>query len=334
VLVGNGLVLVQGHERTGIWDLRGQPLGVARSASDNQWLDVSAGRLLGEDVEGGLSVYMLQAAAATEPGAQPLSVGGREGSLVFGAPSTYAVIEIMAGPCVCVFITANESPFAGPREYVVEAIRISDYANRRNGMLYGVEPLGGMRRTEGGKLRAAAARTGPVLATPEGVLWCDWQLNDLAFQRIAGTPVALSVDPWDRAHLVAKTESGLTHRIVGRDGVVGSGLTLDWRAEHGATPAIIDPQGYAYLTPPGRVLAIGPNGDALWHQVRDGKAPATMTANGALLLLDEWLYAVSSTGERWQLWYPHEPIVTSVVLCGGLLYACSNETLFVLGPQP
>jgi hypothetical protein len=82
------------------------------------------------------------------------------------------------------------------------------------------------------------------------------------------------------------------------------------------------------------VLAIGPNGDVLWHQFREGKAPATVTADGVLLLPDSSLSAVTRDGKRWPLWYPPSPLVTSPVLCGGLLHACTNDTLFVLRPQP
>lgn len=320
LLVGRDWIVVNGREARGIWDLRGRAVGQLRRGQGTSYLDSTGSRLIADDPEGGLSTFLL-------PGGQ------RDAAIVLSAPEGHTTKEVLEGPGVLVFVTAHESPFGAPPDVVLETVRVRDYAAKgQHGILYGLEPLAGILRQGDGRARAAAARTGPVVATRDGILWCDWQLRKLAEHRMPATPVALSVDDQDRACLVSSDEGVTRLQIVPPGGPTAVEVELPWSSDRASVPPIVGSDGHLFLTPDGAVMALSPTGDELWRQDRGSAAPGLLTSNGLLLLADEELYALTRDGARRPLWRPPAPLATAAVLAGGLLYVATAEALFELGP--
>jgi hypothetical protein len=324
VLVGPDLIVVNGESARGIWDRNGARVGGAsRAGGSSSYLDVKGGRLIGEDPDGGLSVFAL-------PG------GKREAAISLSAPEDHTTKEVLEGPGgVVVLVTAHESPFGPSPDVVVEAIRIRDYNDTgKHKILYGFDPVGGIVREEDGYGRAAAARGGPVIATRGGILWCDWRLGSLAAYARSATPAALSVDDQDRACMICEDEDGRVRLlVVPPGGPAALEIELPASFDRMSVPPILGADGSMYLTPRGSVLALAPTGDELWRQERASAAPGLLTSNGLLLLADDQLYAVTRDGRRLPLWKPPAPIQTAAVLAGGLLHVATAETLFVLAPS-
>jgi hypothetical protein len=319
--VAPGLIVVNGREMRGIWDYRGQRVGENRRGRGGSWLDFGRGRLLAEDPEGGLSTYTLPD-------------GRRDAAVMLAFPEGQVTKEILEGPDGLVLVSAKESPFGAAPEVLVEAVRVRDYADKsKQGTLRGIDPLAGIIRDKDGRARTAAARTGPVLATEDGILWCDWRLAPLYEQPVVGTPLALSVDSRGFACLLSDVEGTVWFRIVPPGGPVVAEVELNWSSDVVQTPPLVAADGQIFLTSPDVVMAFSPEGPLLWKQSRNSAAPATITSNGILLLADgDLLYAVSGEGRRRSIWHPPAPLATAAVLAGGKLHAATAESLFVLAP--
>ena len=156
LLVGHGRVVVNGANQRGVWTADGRALGVVPQTGDAAFIDLAGDRLL-VDATGGLAAYTLDAK--------------REAAifLSFSDPGTSK--EILQGPDVLAFLSIDAPPHSSPRAEVL-SLRVRDYARIKNGVLYGLEPLAGITRSDDADVRAAAGRTGPVVATSAGVLWC------------------------------------------------------------------------------------------------------------------------------------------------------------------
>ncbi len=185
-------------------------------------------------------------------------------------------------------------------------------------------------------MRAAAGRIGPVIATSAGVVWFDWQLRTLHESLVDGAPRSVSVDQNDRAVVVAADDYLQAHlRIIPPGQTPAVDLLLPSADFLSAGPPIIAPDGRIFLTPPGAILAISPDGKILWQQSRAGNARATVSANGLLLVAADTMDAVTPQGRHLGLWRPPGPITVGPVLVGDRIYATSVDTLYALrAPHP
>ena len=313
LLVGAERVLVSGADSQGIWTTAGHAVATFARSPGASFLDAVGKHLLLDDV-GGLATYSLD--------------GQREGSILVSSANAGTSREVLQGPGAFAFVTA-ESPPHGDQTASVQVLRIVDYARVKNHILYGLEPVAGITRDES-SVRAAAASAGPVLATKEGVVWCDWRLRALHELKRATNPLALSVDDQGRALLIADDGERRLHIIA--PGGPSTDVVLPDAMFASFVPPVVAPSGQIYLTPPGGVRSVSRDGAILWQQTRASDAPGGVAMNGLLLLADDQLYALTPDGRRLPLWRPPAPIVTAAVLAGGLIYVATAETLYALAP--
>jgi hypothetical protein len=320
VMVGLGRVLVNGAQSHGLWAIAtGQPVGAVPRGVGAAFNDVEGARLL-VGTSGGVHVYDLD--------------GGRQSTMSLSAPDQGITREILQGPGALVLVTTHSPPH-GRERAVVETVRVRDYAETKNETLYGVEPLGGITRDDDASLVAAAGQAGPVLAMAGRLDWRDWQLHPQALAELAAHPLAISVDERDHAHLLLD-DAGVTHLQVFARGQ-GPLFDLTLPPEDGpfTGPPLVGPSGQITLVSPHTILAVSPAGAILWRQRRTSAAPsvpATLSANGLILIGGDTLDAVMDDGRHITLARPQAPIVTPPVLANGWLFAASAEELFALKP--
>ena len=283
---------------------------------DAAFIDLAGDRLL-VDATGGLAAYTLDAK--------------REAAifLSFSDPGTSK--EILQGPDVLAFLSIDAPPHSSPRAEVL-SLRVRDYARIKNGVLYGLEPLAGITRSDDADVRAAAGRTGPVVATSAGVLWCDWQLRPLHETLVSGIPLAISVDDQERAYVLVSAGFETRLRIIPPGGQPIVDLALPSNAYNASGPPIIASTGQVYLTPPHALLAISPDGKILWEQTRSSTARGSVSANGLVLIAADTLDAVTAEGRHRTLWQAPAPIVAGPVLADDRIYLASADTLYALRP--
>ncbi len=316
LLVGHDRIVVNGANQRGVWTADGRALGFVPQTGDAAFLDLTGDRLL-VDASGGLATYTLDAK--------------REAALFLSFSDPGTSKEILQGPGVFAFLSIDAPPHSTPRAELL-SLRIRDYGRIKNGVLYGLEPLAGITRSDDGDVRAAAGRTGPVVATSAGVLWCDWQLRPLHETLISGMPSAISVADQERAHVIVTVGFETRLRIIPPGGQPIVDLALPSNAYNNSGPPIIAPSGQVYLTPPHALLAISPDGKILWEQTRPSTARASVSANGLVLIADETLDAVTADGRHRTLWRPPAPIVAGPVLTDDRLYVASADKLYALRP--
>jgi hypothetical protein len=316
LLVGHGRVVVNGASRRGIWTDDGRALGLIPRTQGTAFLDLAGDRLLVDDT-GGLATYTLDAK--------------REASifLSFSDPGTSK--EILQGPGVLAFVSIDAPPHGSPRAEVL-SFRVRDYARIKNGVLYGLAPLAGITRGDDNAVRAAAGHAGPVVATKSGVLWCDWQLQPLHETLVSGTPVAISVDDQERAHVIVSEDFQTRLRIIPPGGPPIVDLALPSDAYRYSGPPIIASSGQVYLTPPHALLAISPDGKILWEQARASTARGSVSANGLVLVAADTLDAVTVEGRHLTLWQPPARVIAGPVLTDERIYVASVDKLYALGP--
>jgi hypothetical protein len=321
LLVGAGRILVSGAER-GLWDMDGRPCGeMQRQGRLGTLLDPRGQRLLTHDDGDGLGVFTLD--------------GRRESTLRASAPSEGVTREILQGPGVLVFVSSVGMPHGGGSAFV-EALRVRDYGNVKNGVLYGIEPLGGLTRETDEQVEAAAAKDGPVLVTPDGVDWRDWQLQPLRQVEISLSPRAVSVDDRGTVFVISGSGALAELHVFSPE---GAHFQLPLSAETGPfiTPPLVAPSGQIYLVSPGAILALAPDGRILWKLPRANPAPSAtaplpvaLSGNGLLLVGGETLDAVTDEGRTLNLWWPPSPILTPPVLVNEHIYVATSEELFSL----
>jgi hypothetical protein len=295
LLVGRDRVVVNGADQRGVWTEDGRAVGVVPQTGGTALLDLTGDRLL-FDSNGGVATYTLDAK--------------REASVFLSFSDPGTTKEILRGPGVFAFLSVEAPPHSSPHAEVL-ALRVRDYTKIKNGILYGLEPLAGITRSEDRDVHAAAGRTGPVIATDAGVLWCDWQLRPLHESLMSGAPDALSVDDQERA-VVIVTESFQTRlRIIRPGGQPIVDLALPASEYRYSGPPIISSTGQIYLTPPRALLAISPDGKILWEQTRPSTARGSVSANGLVLVAGETLDAVTAEGRHLTLWRPPAPIAST-----------------------
>ena len=321
ILVGGGAVVVGGKTSRGFWTWDGKPRGFVRRALGGAFIDVDGRRMLADDSESGLSTYLLPD-------------GRRDARIMLALPSHHVTRTVLQGPGLLAVLSVADTPF-GPRpNAVVEVVRVRDWGEKGTlNIHYGLDPLAGIIREVDGKVRAAAAASGPVLATPGGIRWCDWRLQTLAEVALDVTPRALSVDEGGRAHLLCD-RAGDAHLLIalagGRSPV---DVPLPWPVDATFVPPLVGLGGTIFLTPPGQVWALEPDGRLRWSQARAAGTPAgSVAANGLLLASDDLLYAITAAGDRHPLWQPPAPLVTPPVLAGGRIHVASADKLYVLEP--
>lgn len=321
VLLGSGRIVVIGANACGIWTIDGRPAGGFARGLGATVVDVDGGRLLVGDA-GGVAVHALD--------------GRREAMMNAAGPSEGIARTIMQGPGAgtLVLVTTHEPPHGAARA-VVETVRVRDYGDVKNRQLYGIEPLAGIRRDEDATVVAAAGRDGPVLATPNGVDWRDWQLRPRGELDQEANPIALSVDERGRTHLLYD-DGGWTHlQILSSECASIVDLTLS--PDDGAVqrPPLVAASGQITLLCAHAVVAISPDGQTLWRRpCAPAAAPpvATVCANGLLLVGGDTLDAVTSDGEAIPLAHLPAPVATPPVLANDHIYAATNDTLYALRP--
>ncbi len=316
LLVGHGRVVVNGADQRGVWTEDGRALGSIPDTGGTALLDLDGGRLLA-GASGGVATYT--------PDAK------REASLFLSFSEPSSTREILQGPGVLAFLSVERQPHGSPRAEVL-AMRVRDYGKIKNDILYGVEPLAGITRSEDDSVVAAAGRTGPIIATDAGVLWCDWQLRPLHESLGSGTPWTISVDDQERAHVIVNDNFQTRLRIIPPGGKPIVDLALPSSEYNYSGPPIIAAAGQVYLTPPGSLLAISPDGKILWQQTRASDARGSVSANGLLLVATDTVDAVTAEGRHLILWHPPARIVAGPVLAGDRIYVASAEKLYALRP--
>jgi hypothetical protein len=275
-------------------------------------------RLLAPDVEGGLYTHLLPD-------------GRRDGRILLTPSDAFTTCQILPGPGVLVIVSARDMPFGPPSAVVVESVRVRDWGDvSQHGVLYGLEPLGGIIYEGEGGVAAAAGRAGPVIAVRGGIQWCDWLLRPVADYVHEGRPLSLSVGAGGRAHLVVRREGRTRFLIVPPDGPPVCDLELPWTPSANLAPPVIAETRQILVTGPDRLLSLDPRGAVLWEQERVGSAPATVSSDDAFLVPGRELLAIAPDGRRTPLWESPEPLVTAPVLAGGNLYVASDRRLFVL----
>ena len=322
LLLGEGVILVSGERARRAFTSEGQPLGTLGRAQGACFFDLEGGRLVTHDPEGGLFTYLLPTLR-------------RDGCILLAYPTPHITRTILQGPGVLAFLSVVDTPF-GPRpNAVVEVVRVRDWNETgKRKIHYGLEPMAGMIRERDGKVRAAAANAGPVLATPDGIRWCDWQLRTLSEAPLRMNPRALSVDAGGRAHLLCDMNGEAHLLMVSPDSAAVVDVRLPWEVDATFVPPQIGLDGTIFLTPPGLVLILAPDGCIRYWARRGSQAPpGTVTANGMLLVSDRELFALTPEGERHVLWRPPQPLVTPPVLAGGRITVASNTTLYALEMQ-
>jgi hypothetical protein len=324
ILVGDDVVIVNGASWRGLWTAAGRPAGGHRRGLGGCFLDVASGRLLGDHDQGGLHAYDVR------------SGGRRDGRIMLALPSDHTTRRILEGPGLLAILSVKEIRLGGRPNAVLEVVRAHDLSHKDGfGILDHIEPLAGIIREEDGKVQAAAATRGPVLATPEGIMWCDWLLGSVAEHRWMdySYPRALSADESGRAYLLCDRD-GDAHLVVAtpEDGTI-TDMPLPWPVEASVTPPLVGATGDMFVTAPGHLLAFDINGLSRWAQQRAaGSPPGTITANSLVLASDDQLYAISAAGERHPLWQPPAPLVSPPVLARGRIHVASADTLYVLEP--
>lgn len=321
LVVGDDCIVVNGRAARRLFSPDGQSRGQVRRGSGTCLIDTARGRLLADAPGGGLCTYLV-------PG------GAHEARIALAAPGDLVTVGLIEGPGVLVLVSAHESPIGPPRTAIVQTVRVRDYTASKDGIHYGIEPLAGIVRDADGDVRAAAAAAGPVLATSDGVLFCDWQLRPLSEQRFRAQPVALSVDREGRACLLSRHGNAARLHIVPPSGPVLTDIALPWRLPARCAPPLVAADGRVFVVAPDGVVALDPGGAIEWTDARGALAPATVTTNGLLLLCDDRLVAMGRNGQREPLWQPPAQVTTATVLAGGRLHLATAEALFVLEPVP
>ncbi len=255
----------------------------------------------------------------------------------------------------------------------VRSLAIFDFSERDSlGFLNQVAEIGRMARSfDSCHPQVAATDAGPVFATGGGVLWTDWYLNARYEHLEDMVPLAMSVDENGTAYVVrsrgacsgkdwngreedededeARDEhdeeekrakpgkSGENDRcflaIIPPGGPVAHEVELPWGSGVRTPPPILSSACDIYLTPPGEVLALDPQGRTRWRRRRSNKSPGIVTGNGLLLVaLDNDLVAMDREGERHFLWRLPAPTYTAPVLGNGRIHVATADTLYVLKP--
>jgi hypothetical protein len=321
VLVGGGRVVVNGAKSYGLWDAAtGQPVGAVPRGLGASFIDVDGGRFL-VGTSGGVDVYDLD--------------GGRESTMMLSAPELSVTREILQGPGALVLVSSHAPPH-GREGAVVESVRVRDYTATKNDTLYGVEPLGGITCEDQASVVAAAGAAGPVLAMPGRLDWRDWQLHPQSVTDLTADPIAISVDERDHAHVLLD-DAGVPHLLVVPRGQAALfDLTLPAEAGPFKRPPLVAPSGQITLASPNAIVAVSPAGTVLWRQPRVLSAgpavPATLSANGLVVLGGETLDAVMEDGRHLTLVRPPTAIVTPPVLANGWIFAATTEEVFALSP--
>lgn len=320
LLLGEDRILVNGSDRHGIFLLDGTPAGAFKRQPGATFIDVLGKHYLTAEA-GGIATYSLD--------------GAREALLPLSLATFATVREVLAGPSGLVFVSDQKPPQARSLT-LAECMRLVDYQYKENGILYGIEPIAGVKREGDHVFAAAAADAGPVVATSDGVCFFDWQLGILHEHALSTIPLAVSVDANSRALLLSDDFGELKFRIVppyAADPEREPYVELTLPSEYGsALPPLVAPDGQVYLCSERALMALAPTGHFLWQQARSSLAPPVVTQNGLVLMADDQLYAVVSDGTRVPLWRPPHPIRTEALLADGVIYVATDSELFALEP--
>ncbi len=322
LLVGHACIVVEGRHRLAV-TRQGQMASSHSGRPRAKWLDASGPRLLSDAPEGGLSSYTL-------PG------GARECSIALSLPSGHVTCAVLPGPDQLLVVMTSQRTHGGGDDVVVEVVRAHDWQQIQNGRLYGLEPVAGMIREQDWLAEAALAATGPVLATADGILWCDWWLRPLAEHLHALRPLALSVDRAGRAFVIGNDDLRARHLvIVHPGGPVQTSISLP-EADAGevqpveAQPVLVASDGSGYLVTPGQILRLSAEGRVEWSRPCGARPRAALAGNGLLLLVDDDLSVLDPAGERTLLWKPPAALVTPPILVGREVVVASHDHLFLL----
>lgn len=319
ILVGPGLVVASGESARAAFSLDGQALGTVGRGRGTCFFDLAGERMLADDPEGGLFSYLLPTLE-------------RDGRIMLAYPTRHVTRTLLQGPGVLAILSVNDTPFGPPPDAVVEVVRVRDWGDTgKRKVHYGLDPVAGIIREGDGNVHAAASETGPVLATRDGIRWCDWQLRPLHEVPIQAFPRALSVGDNGHAHLACDVQGKAFLLIVQPETKSVVEVPLPWPVDATFVPPQLGLNGTVFLTPPGHAWVLAPDGRIRYWTRRASKAPpGSVTANGMLLLSDAQLFALSPEGERYELWTPPKALACPPVLAGGRIYVASDTTLYAL----
>lgn len=318
ILAGGGYVVVNGREFRGIWSADGARKGtIRRGGSRASFLELRGARLLADKASGGLWTHRLPS-------------GKSDARILLAKPSVKTTYEWLEGPGVHALVTASELPFS-PMQSVVQTVRIEDHNRSSSSIHYGIKPLAGIVREGDGRICAAAATAGPVLATSEGLSWCAWGLTTLHEYRGELTPLRLSVDEAGTAYLLHARDRVAWLSIIPPGGPPSFDRALPWPADFDDQAPLLAPKSnFVGLVHRGHFLALTLRGEELWSKSEGAITAATLTAGGVVLLARKYLYAVQPNGEQQVLWTSPEPLLAPPILTGGRIYAAGEDHLFAL----
>ncbi len=240
---------------------------------------------------------------------------------------------MLQGPDCFVVVSGKAASVAAVEECVVEAVQVTDYDEQSNhGLLRGTRPLAGILHGASGRIRAAAAASGPVLAIRDTLLWYDWRLQLLHEQSVPGKPRALSVNQRGQACLVSEHRQKLRLRVV----AAGATPTLDVELPGernqlvGCPVAARDGGVFVAFT---HLLCEVTDSGQLQSIPRNSKTHAVIASNGILLVPNHRNLTSRAPEDEWRvLWQAPEPIGTAPVLAGNRLWVASATELYALRP--
>lgn len=322
LLVSGGLIVVNGETTRAVFGLDGSAGGQMKRGGGPGLLDGDRHTLLAEDGEAGLCTFVLPD-------------GTRDAFVMLARPQLTFSREAIQGPGVMAMLSVKRSHLGEPPSAFIETFRVNDWrAKSELNILQGLTPLAGLVRVKDGSATFAAAPNGPVLATADGILWCDWLLNPLVERAWETTPQAVSVGNDARARVTCTDGYSCQLWLVSPGDMPIHRIDLPWNSDVNWAPPLVAPDGGTILTPRGRAWSLAPDGQVRWSVSRDEDEPmGTLSSNGLLLLAGVDLYVLTSGGgDRHSLWKPAERLTTPPIVAGGRIYVASDDELFALEP--
>ena len=321
LLVGGGFLVVNGEKARGVFGLDGQVGGWMKRGGGAGFLDGDRRTLLAEADEGGLCTFTLPD-------------GTRDAFVMLGRPDLTFSREAIQGPAVIAMLSVKRSHLGEPPSAMVETFRVNDWRAKSDLEIFeGFTPLSGIVRVKDGSAIFAAAPTGPVLATSDGIRWCDWLLRPLAERAWETQAQAISVSDDGCARVTCTDGFTCQLRVLPPDEMPIRAIDLPWQGDANWTPPLVRPDGGTILTPRGHAWSLDPDLQLRWSARRDEDEPmGTLSSNGILLLSGAELYAFTADGKRHVLWLPPARLMTPPILASGRIYVASADSLFALEP--
>jgi hypothetical protein len=271
LLVGGDFLVVNGDKARAVFGLDGQAGGRMKRGGGSGLLDGDRRTLLAEADEGGLCTFTLPD-------------GARDAFVMLGRPDLTFSREALQGPGVIAMLSVKRSHLGEPPSAMVETFRVNDWrAKSELDIFEGFVPLSGIVRVKDGSVIFAAAPTGPVLATSDGIRWCDWLLRPLAEREWETQAQAISVGDDACARVTCTDGFTCQLRLVPPGEMPIRAIDLPWPGDANWTPPLVAPDGGTILTPRGHAWSLDPDLQLRWSARRDQDEPTATSAEPVTL---------------------------------------------------